>query len=556
MYNIEDGKDEAGRRYFRVTRPGSDQRPILFSADDIAKEPTKIFATFVAAGHNLFTHPAKAELLTELQEHQSGEPTFRVATKLGHSRKRFVLPSEVIGKKFKRPLFADLNHLDPAILKKYRPRGPLSNWQSQIAKLSLDNSRLMFAISLAFTGPILRYVQGPKTGGFQISGLAETGKTTAAMVAGSVWGCHARGERQEKGFVESWHTTAGKVEKTALAHNDTLLILDETRVAGADDSQRARIVSEVTFALAEAVEKERLTNSGSAHAWRGYFLSTSNQTLTELARAGGVDIDDAYLGRMFDVPCPDVGSGIYEQLHSFSSGEAMTDALKRRCRRSFGIAGPEFVKRLLAHRDTDSNNLKKFLRMRRKAYRGAIASACQKEDLTSLTRTSSRFATVYAAGCVAIRYEVLPWSRTQLLKAIMSCQLSGLRKLAQEPRAVRPPSLSPRGKLLSFLRQYQSSFVDLATNRPIFRQKNIENVPGFKGAGEEAGWFYLTSMQLHAVLGSGPGATSFKRQLLADGILAKPSQGGYVVQRRIFSGATGTKGHVWVYAINPKFLDL
>jgi uncharacterized protein (DUF927 family) len=43
---------------------------------------------------------------------------------------------------------------------KYRARGTLEEWQAQIAGPSYRNSRCMFSVALAFTGPILRYVKG------------------------------------------------------------------------------------------------------------------------------------------------------------------------------------------------------------------------------------------------------------------------------------------------------------------------------------------------------------------------------------------------------------
>jgi putative DNA primase/helicase len=211
------------------------------------------------------------------------------------------------------------------MLAKYRVRGTLKEWKKEIGRLCAGNSRLMFVLSLACTGPILPLVTGPHGGGFQLSGPPESGKTSAALVAGSFWGCHAS-ERRDQGFAESWHSTAGKVEITALAHNDAFLILDETKRAGHNDKARAETVVSVSFSLAERTEKERLTNSGSARSWRLYFLSTSNCTVAELARRGGVDVDDAVLGRLFDIPCPSAGLGIYEQLHGFSSGEKFSDA--------------------------------------------------------------------------------------------------------------------------------------------------------------------------------------------------------------------------------------
>src|SRR6202042_1323038 len=100
---------------------------------------------------------------------------------------------------------------------------------------------------------------GPTSGGFQFFGQAESGKTTAAMVAGSIWGCY-RGERRRMGFSESWNATANQIERVALAHNHTLVVLDETKLAGTSDRDRAETVRNVTFRLAEGVEKDRLTN--------------------------------------------------------------------------------------------------------------------------------------------------------------------------------------------------------------------------------------------------------------------------------------------------------
>ena len=132
------------------------------------------------------------------------------------------------------------------------------------------------------------------------------------MVTGSIWGCHRSPERREKGFAESWHTTASKVELTALAHNETVLLLDETKRAGRGDKERAQAVLDISFGLAEGTEKERLTNLKSAQGWRFYFLSTSNFSLTELAERGGLQIDDAERGRLVDIPVPDDRYGIYE----------------------------------------------------------------------------------------------------------------------------------------------------------------------------------------------------------------------------------------------------
>src|ERR1700722_19045364 len=117
------------------------------------------------------------------------------------------------------------------MLDKCRCRGTLKDWNAKIGAPCTGNSRLMFAASLACTGPILSLVKGPRTGGFQISGRAESGKTTMGMIAGSVWGCHRDRRRREKGFAESWNTTGNQLEETARAHSDTFMALDEINLA-------------------------------------------------------------------------------------------------------------------------------------------------------------------------------------------------------------------------------------------------------------------------------------------------------------------------------------
>ena len=413
----------------------------------------------------------------------------------------------------------------------------------------------MFSIALAFTGPILPFVSGPRTGGFQISGAAETGKTTAATVAGSVWGCHPGAERQEKGFAESWHTTAGKVELTAMAHNNTLLILDETQRAGRNAGDRARVISDLTFALAEGIERERLTNSKSSRAWQTYFLSTSNQTFPEIAGVGKIEIDEAHLGRMFDIPCP-AGSdhGIYETIHDFPNGEKLSDALKRRCRLYFGAAGVEFARKVIASLNRDLPALKKRLARYRARYRKALNRALREASLRSLTRTSSRFATVYAAGRLAIKYRILPRSEKSLLQAILNCQLSGLRLQADTARRGEPSESELRRKLVAYLHA-GSEFIDLADGRPSRTFDTIVDAGGYIGTDDEGGWLYLTSRKVSEVIGDGYNAVSLKRRLQEEGHLRKAKQGGFVVQRKIYSGGKGNENFAWVYAFSPALVE-
>jgi putative DNA primase/helicase len=549
-----EGVDEWGKRYFKFSAQGSKRDIPAFSADDIHDKLSLLLKEFANAGTNTFGQRFKNSFLDYLQSWKPERPTFKVATRVGWHGSSFVFPDQIVGKT-KLPVEIVLRDLDPQMLAKYRCQGTLQEWQEKIGALCDGNSRLMFAASLACTGPILRFVGRARSGGFQNVGPPETGKTTCAMVAGSCWGCHRTPEHRERGFAETWHTTPNKVELSALAHNETLFIPDETKLAGDSDKQRAQNVIQVSFALAENAEKDRMTNTGSLRAWRFYFLSTSNYTLPELARSGGLgELDDAVLGRLADIPCPDGGYGIYEDLHGFSDGAALTDALKVRCRKYFGTPSREFVGRLVAEYASAPEALKTFLRKRRKRYLQLITAEAAKLGLRLLNRVSDRFATVYAAGCLAIQYGIFLWDRDDLLDAILSCHLDSLRLFERGSPDVLSPAQALRKKLIDYLSDHQSEFLDLSVQRPDLSTHKLGSVPGYVAWYKDKSWFYLTNARLQSIIGNGDDATSLIQDLVVEGLMAKPTR-GRVVQRPIFRGGKGNENFGWVHAFRAKIID-
>jgi putative DNA primase/helicase len=546
-----EGRDEWGRRYFKFSVNGSKQSLRPFSSDEIHDDPNALFKELSNVGANVFTQALKARLLKHIEDRQPDESAFNVITRLGWTDSCFVFPDQVIGTS-KKPIELVLSGLDQHMLAKYRRKGTLEEWQEHIGALCDGNSRLMFAVSLSFTGPVLRYVKGVRSGGFQISGPGETGKTTAMMVAGSIWGCHRSPERQEKGFAESWHTTGGKVEVTALAHNETVLLLDETKRAGKNDQARAEAVVDISFSLAENTERERL-NQGPARAWRMYFLSTSNYTLPQLAGAH-LEIAEAELGRLPDIPCPNGGHGIYESLHGHADGAALTDELKSRCRKFFGAPSLALVRKLVTERTKHPVRLRKFLRDRRKRYMACIAAKAKAAKLKPLYRASGRFATVYAAGCLAIHYGVLSWDRGDLLKAILSCQLDGLRLTACASSDQEPSMEALKERLVQYIRDNRSQFVDLNRERPQLGT-SLDGLLGYTAKHKGTDWFYLTRGQVEQIIGDGPNAQLVLRRFIAENLLAQPKR-GYVVQRPIYKGGKGNQNFRWVVAFRSAIVEV
>jgi putative DNA primase/helicase len=547
-----EGRDEWGQRFFKFVVRGSSANIPPFSAKEITENPKALFSELTNAGASLFTQSSRSDFLRELDKLQSQPAKFKVVTRLGWNSGAFVLPGKIVGGA-KTPLEPSFRHLGQPLLAKYRVKGTLQQWQRKIGKLCSGNSRLMFCASLGLTGPILPLVSGPRSGGFQMFGPAETGKTAAAMVTGSLWGCHRSPERRENGFSESWHTTAVKIEITALAHNEIVLLLDETKRAGRNDKERAQAVLDISFGLAENVEKERLTNIGSIRGWRFYFLSTSNYSLAELAQRAGLDIDDAERGRLVDIPNPYAGDGIYEELYGFENGERLTDVLKVRCRKFYGTPGEEFVRRLVEDRVRDASALKQVLKEERKAYLQALQATTEAQNLRPLNRASGRFATTFAAGSLGIKYGILPWTRDDLLQAILACQLDGLRHSQTKNHQADSSVTGLRRKVVSYLADNRGQFLDI--KMPSVGTHTFGSVPGYLATFKGKEWFYLTADQLKMIIGTRNSADQLKAQLVADGLLDQDSTGRYVVQRRIFSGGKGNKGYERVHAFSAKILQ-
>jgi putative DNA primase/helicase len=545
-----EGLDEWGNRYFKLGVKGSQMDLPPFSMHHISSDPDILYKALSNAGLNVFTRKAKNAVLELLQAQQQALSKFKVATRLGWNSGAIVRPDEIVGSPNPR-LETDFGDLPPQMLAKYRSKGTLEVWRKKIADLCIGNSRLIFAVSLAFTGPILRFVQGPKGGGFQLWGDKETGKTTATMVAGSVWGCHTDAGNREIGFAETWHTTGNKVEITALAHNDCLLILDEI----GQDRSRAQIVINVTMALAQLREKERMTNVQSARSWRCYFFSTSNFTLDAFADLGNVVLDDAVRSRLTEIPLPVDGKGIYEQLHGFPSGAELTDALARRCRKYCGVAGREFERRLVEARKKDVKSLRESLAKWRTEYVRALKRQARLEHLKPLQRSTGRCATVYAAGQLAITYGLVPWTEKELLDAVLCCQLDGLRYSQTKNEQADTSVAGLRRKLVRHLADNRAQFRNLDKKMPPLGKHNFGSRPGYSATFKGKKWFYLTTDQLKSIIGSGENADQLKAHLVAEGLLGGTSTGKYLVQRRIFSEAKGNKGHRWVHAFRAKILQ-
>ena len=114
----------------------------------------------------------------------------------------FVLPHRTIGKAGQEPVSFQARQGGTY----HAEKGTLSEWQREVASQAADHHRLVFALSLALTGPLLEPL-GIEGGGFHVFGPSSCGKTTLLLLAGSVWGGGG-----ELGFAITWRNTDNALE--------------------------------------------------------------------------------------------------------------------------------------------------------------------------------------------------------------------------------------------------------------------------------------------------------------------------------------------------------
>ena len=104
-----------------------------------------------------------------------------------------------------------------------------------------------------------------------------------------------------------------------------------------------------------------------------------------------------------------------------------------------------------------------------------------------------------------------------MLQAILSCQLDGLRHVQAEHLATDTSVSGLRRKLITYLRERRSKFMDLDEDKPGLAKHEFGSVPGYIATFKGKKWFYLTDDQLGEIIGTGENADRLKKELVVKG---------------------------------------
>lgn len=380
-----------------VNRDG-ERREWILPAELFAGDGVELRKTLAALGLWITPTAARARL-SEYLETRNVPARVRTVAVTGWCNGVFVLPGETIGKT-QEPIVYHAPG-DPGV--RLEQRGTLEGWRDAVARLAVGNSRLMFAVSLAFAAPLLA-LSGERNGGFHFRGTSQDGKTTALSLAASVFSAPA--------YVRKWRATDNALEGVAALHSDLPLLLDELHQCS------PKLVGDVAYLLAEGQGKARGERAGGLRQilrWRSLFLSTGETGLAEYMATADVKATAGQEMRIAEITAaPEGGHGVFEQLHDEPSGEAFALKLRDAVATEYGTAGRAWLEWLVDRHDTTADEVQRFIRQLAGHWTPEGAAG----QVASVAR---RFALVAAAGELATQAGITGWPKGAATAAVRAC---------------------------------------------------------------------------------------------------------------------------------------
>ncbi len=416
----------------------------------------------------------------------------------------------------------------------FRVSGSLEDWQDQIGRYCVGNTRLVFAVSAAFAAPLL-YVAAAESGGFNLIGPSQTGKTTALRVAGSVWGGGGI-----NGFIKTWRATANGLEGTAKDHCDVLLCLDEmSQVDG-------REAGEIAYMLANGEGKQRARRDGSGRPpaqWRSLFLSTGEIGLADKMAEAGKFARVGQEVRLADLPA-DAGArlGLFEALHDFPSPDAFARHLRDATGRYYGEPARAFLKQLTAvelnaRADATTKSRDRFM-----------ATHVPPDASGQVISVAARFGLIAAAGELATEMGIVPWPEGEATRAAETCFMAWLERRGGTGSLEVEKGIA---KVRWFLEKFGDSRFEYLSKEPELRFRPPFNRAGFRKENSDGLMEYFVLPEVwRSEVCAGFDHRAVARAMAERGLLL-PSPDGRI-QRKERVGGPDTN---WVYRITAAIFD-
>ena len=285
-------------------------------------------------GLSIESNPTKRRKLADYLQKEGSQTAFTITDRAGWHEDSYIMPSgETITATDKDP--AIIYNGDTSQAKAYQPNGELTDWQQNIARYAVGNSRLCLALGASFAAPLLSLLN-EESGGFHLMGDSSDGKTTAAKAALSVWG-------KPSGSLLSWSGTKIGFSNTAAARNDGLLVLDEIGQAS------PHVIGDTVYSVMNGINKVQGAKQGGNRAltrWKVMMFSTGEKTPDSILKHNKGDWNAGQAARLPSIRAA-AQYGIYDTLHGFEDGALLSEHIAQSAEKYHGVAGRLFIRQLL-----------------------------------------------------------------------------------------------------------------------------------------------------------------------------------------------------------------
>jgi len=345
--------------------------------------------------------------------------------------------------------------------------GKWKTWRDTVAGPARYSTTLMLAICVALAGPLLDIVRR-QSFAINLFGPSNAGKSMATLLAASVIGIARTLD------LISWKITNARLEERLPEFNDSVFPIDDLNTMKGEYDEKYPRIRDLAYNIAQGQETARAAAYTAAHGgthrtWNSIVLTSCEKSVHDMARLARLERQQGESRRLIDVPAAFDGlAHVFdrapEDIGDIDAWKGLTfAALSDAVEQNHGRAFRKYIKSLVARRETLREDVEKsvdyFIRRARKNSDGEIA-----RDVTQ------KFGLIYAGGVLGIDCGLLPWTKRELLDAVMKSYI-GARDL-----------LPDSGVLL---RRGKAAFKALRNRLPIIRQKDrltfsYQNSDGFK----------------------------------------------------------------------------
>ena len=516
---LELEEENVGRLVEFKDRQGKIKQVKIFDSW-LSKDGSKIHDILYKHGLDIGTDSKTKRKLNEYLNLVNPEKTICYTMRSGWHGRSFLTANKVYGKSD-----GTLIHIPAAEPAKLSISGTLEDWKNNVAKLCINNSRLMLAVSAAFASMILTPCEADNFF-LHFYGRSSQGKTTMLDVAASVFGDHS--------YTRTWRMTDNGLEGIAMAHNDLCLFLDE--ISECDPFK----IGAMAYMLVNGSGKTRATTSGLARKvmrWTLGGVSTGEEQLADVIKTTGKTPKAGQLLRILSIPAlPEGGYGLFEDIHDFKNSAAFAISIKAAAQKYHGTAFPAFARAAIA----DYDNIKDFYSQEMEVAKSRfLPPNATGQDY----RAFKSFATCGIGGLLATKYGITGWNNVDIMESVMKNFTSWLENKGGVGSQEDKQALK---QIRIFFEKYGDSKFQFMDNGSVWAEKINERAGYRTNRGGES-VFYVFKTYFEEVVARGLDIKHVKNLLRDRGIL-ETDKDRKRFDKKVRIGATTKR----LYVINGK----